>query len=276
MTKPTILGILNVTRDSFSDGGRYLDPEQAVAHAHRLVRDGADVIDAGAESTHPDAEAVPAEVEIARLTPVIARLRQDGIAVSVDTHKPAAMRAVLRLGVEIINDVTGFRDPEAVDAVRHSAARLIVMHSISAGARAERIEADPGTIVARVLEFFTERVRCLETAGIDRNRIILDPGMGLFLGRRTAASLAVLRGLPRIAALGLPVCVSTSRKSFIGDVLADEAGPLDVTERSIGSVSSELWAATHGAAYIRTHEPRAISQAVRMWAAIHEPGGAAP
>ena len=133
-----ILGILTITRDSFSAGGWYLAPARALAHARQLVADGADIIDIGAESTHPAAEDVPAAEEIARLVPVIAALRADGVRVSVDTYKPAVMRAVLDLGVELINDVTALREPDAIAAVRDSSARIILMHSTASGARAER------------------------------------------------------------------------------------------------------------------------------------------
>ena len=263
-----ILGILNITRDSFSDGGRYLQPDRALAYAHRLIADGAKFIDVGAESTHPDAEDVSAEEELARLTPVIAALRADGVRVSVDTHKPEVMRAVLTLGTELINDVTALRDPAAVAAVRDSSARIILMHSISAGARAERRDADTPNMVEQILAFFRCRIAELETAGIARERLILDPGMGLFLGRDPAASLIVLQNLDRLAALRLPLCVSTSRKSFIGAVLAAPGAPRPVDQRGAGTLATELWAAQHGVEYIRTHDVRALRDALTMWRAI--------
>lgn len=184
MTK--ILGILNVTRDSFSDGGRYLHADAAVAHARQMVADGADIIDIGAESTHPDAEDVSANEEIARLTPVIERLKAAGIHVSVDTYKPAVMWHVLGLGVDFINDVTALRDPKAVAAVREADARLIIMHSTASTARAQRVEVDPVAVIDRIVAFFKRRVRELEQAGIARERLILDPGMGMFLGSNPA------------------------------------------------------------------------------------------
>jgi len=288
-----LIGILNVTRDSFSDGGRFLDPEAALEHARQLAADGADIIDVGAESTHPDAEDVPAEVEIERLTPVIERLKADDVRVSVDTHKAAVMRQVLALGADLINDVTALCDPEAVAAVRDSDARLIIMHSRASGARAERaVPASPvapawrvapassrcnsGMIVDQVAEFFERRVAELTAAGIDRGRLILDPGMGFFLSPRPEDSLAVLRGLERIAALGLPVCVSASRKSFIGSVLGGEGTPRPVSQRGAGSLATEVWAARHGAAYIRTHDVRALRDALTMLAAIERGAPPAP
>ncbi len=287
-----LIGILNVTRDSFSDGGRFLDPEAALEHARQLAADGADIIDVGAESTHPDAEDVPAEVEIERLTPVIERLKADDVQVSVDTHKPAVMRQVLALGADLINDVTALCDPEAVAAVRDSDARLIIMHSRASGARAERRVATPPsrrtwplekrpchppeTIVDKILAFFERRVAELTAAGIARERLILDPGMGFFLSPLPEDSLAVLRELERIAALGLPVCVSTSRKSFIGSVLGGEGTPRPVSQRGAGTLATELWAARHGVAYIRTHDVRALRDALTMLTAIERGATPAP
>ncbi len=263
-----ILGIVNLTRDSFSDGGEYLAPEAALAHARRLIADGADAVDLGAESTHPDSEDVPPDVEIERLTPVIEQLVSDGIAVSVDTYKPAVIRHVLRLGVDYINDITALCDPESVAAVRDSDARLIIMHSRSSAARAERGEADPATIVDEIIAFFEQRIAELNAAGVSRERLILDPGMGFFLGGNPRASLAVLREQERLQTFGLPVLISTSRKSVIGALLDSESTPRPVTERAAATLATELWSALHGAAYIRTHDARALRDALALWQAI--------
>ena len=271
MVRPRILGIVNVTRDSFSDGGACLEPEAALAHARGLVADGADIIDLGAESTHPDAEDVPADVEIARLTPLIARLKGDGLAVSVDTYKPAVIRRVLSLGVDFINDVTALRDPESVAAVRDGDARLILMHSRASSARAERGQADPATIVDEILRFFEQRIAALAQAGIPCERLILDPGMGFFLGRDPLVSLAVLRDLGRLVGLGLPVLVSTSRKSFIGGLLGSPDAPRPVDQRGAGTLATELWAVREGVAYVRTHDVRALCDALSLLSALDNP-----
>lgn len=268
MTRTQILGIVNVTRDSFSDGGAYLDPDAAVAHARRLVADGADIIDVGAESTHPDAEDVPAEFEAARLMPVIRTLKADGTRVSVDTHKPAVIRQALSLGVDFINDVTALRDPQSVAAARHSDAKLIIMHSRASAARAERGPADPATIVAEIIRFFEQRIAALTQAGIARERLILDPGMGFFLGSNPEVSLAVLRDLDDLIALELPILISTSRKSFIGAILGSEDAPRPVEQRGAGTLATELWAIRRGVAYIRTHDVRALRDALKMLAAL--------
>ncbi len=294
-----ILGIVNLTRDSFSDAGRFLQPDAAIEHALQLSADGADIIDLGAESTHPDAEDVSAETETERLTPVIRELKRRGLTVSVDTSKPAVMRAVLELGADMINDVAGFTAAGALEALRGSGARLIVMHAIrgndatgsTAGsavgrciykARAQRAVSDPRTITSRVVEFLRARVNTLEAAGIARSRLILDPGMGFFLGQNAAASLAVLAELRTLRDLGLPLCVSTSRKSFIGSLLSADTGgqvPRPVGQRGAGTLASELWAAAQRVEYIRTHDARALRDALRVWQAIEtagNPTGAAP
>lgn len=268
-----ILGILNVTRDSFSDGGRYLSTEAAVTHARTLIDAGADIVDVGAESTHPDAEDVSAEEEVRRLRPVVEALRDADIRVSVDTYKPAVIREMLALGVEFINDVTGLADAESRVVLADSDARTIVMHSTAASARAERRDVSAETIVDRVVAFFEQRVAELEAAGVGRSRLIVDPGMGFFLGRDPMVSVAVLRGLGTIGGLGLPVCVSTSRKSFIGALLRSEEQPRDIAGRGAGTLATELWAAAQGAAYIRTHDPGAFCDAWRVWKTIAQPGG---
>jgi len=270
MTK--ILGIVNVTRDSFSDGGRYFKPDAAIAHARRLIADGADVIDLGAESTHPDSEDVSAEEEIERLTPVIRALKDAGVAVSVDTYKPEVIRRVLELGADYINDITALRESEAVAAVRDADAKLILMHSRSSAARAERAAADPATIVDEIIAFFERRIAELAAAGVRRERLILDPGMGFFLGSNPEASLAVLREQERLHALGLPVLISTSRKSFIGAILGDDQTPRPTNERAAGTLATELWSALHGSAYIRTHNARGLRDGLMILDAIKASG----
>jgi dihydropteroate synthase type 2 len=264
-----ILGILNVTADSFSDGGRFLEPAAALTHARALRAAGADWIDVGAESTHPDAADVPAELEVARLTPVVTALVAEGMQVSVDTRKPAVMRAVLGLGVQMLNDVHGLRDAESIAAVRDSGARLIVMHNRAPRGRAQRAAASPEDIVGDVEAFLRERLATLTGAGIARERIILDPGMGFFLSPRVDDSIAVLRALPRLAACGAPLCVSVSRKSFVGALLGSPAAPRPVGQRGAGTLAAELWAAAQpGVRYIRTHDVAALRDGLRVWEAL--------
>lgn len=267
-----LLGILNLTRDSFSDGGRYLDPDSAIAHGRQLARDGAWAVDIGAESTHPDAEEVSAEQEIARLTPVIRALKAEGIRISVDTYKAEVMRAALALGADLINDVSGFRFDACVEAVRDSACQLIVMHArhtpYAAPARAERIDEPPAASVGQALRFLGDRLDDLVPRGIRRDRVILDPGMGFFLSAQAEASLRMLHEIDRLLIFGCPVLVSVSRKSFIGAALDSSEAPRGVEARSAGTLAAELWATHHGASYIRTHDVAATRDALQIWNAI--------
>ncbi len=298
-----ILGILNLTRDSFSDGGRYFDPPQAVAHARRMLADGADIIDIGAQSTRPEAEEVTAKEEFARLNPVLDALhsraggpgagltgagRPGAVRISIDTFRPAVMRAVLQRGIEFSNDVTALRDPDSVAAIREAVdrgwpGRVILMHSTAVtGARAERVHIPAARIMPRIVAFFEERIAALAAAGIPRDRLILDPGLGLFLGSDPAASLFVLRNLDRLAAFGLPLCVSPTRKSFLGHALARPHVPAPgathgaagrpqvrpVADRAAGTLASELWATAQGIEYVRTHDVRPLRDAFTVWHAI--------
>ncbi len=260
---PSIVGILNLTRDSFSDGGAYLDPAAACEHAQRMTADGAAWIDVGAESTHPDSEDVPAAEEIRRLTPVLERLLAEGLRVSVDTWKPAVMRHALAVGAQAINDVTALREPEAVEAVRASPAMLVLMHSRAGGARAERAAGAGDDVMERILAFFARRLADLESQGIDPARVVVDPGMGFFLGPDAGPSLRVLRELPRLRELGRPIYVSTSRKSFLGSLLGR---PVD--ERGAGTLATELHAWRSGADYVRTHDVRALADGVKVMEAV--------
>lgn len=272
---PLILGILNLTADSFSDGGRFQTPDAAEAHARQLLNDGADVIDIGAQSTHPRAADVSLEVEIARLTPIVERLKSAGARVSVDTHKPAVMHAMLALQVEFINDVTGFVAPEARQLAAASTAKLIVMHAVHSldqnghprTARAEALPVPADAIVERIEAFWDERIAALEQAGVARERIILDPGMGIFLGADPQASYVALRNLPRLCRRGFPVCVSTSRKSFL--VAPGDRERVPPAERGAATLASELYAVQQGARYIRTHDVRALRAALRVWGELN-------
>lgn len=266
MTK--LVGIVNLTRDSFSDGGCFLDPKDAIAHALSLVAQGADIIDLGAESTHPDAEDVPAELEFQRLEPVLHALRERRVCVSVDTHKPEVMRRVLAAGAGYINDVSGFRDPRNVAAVRASDARLIVMHSRSRSPRAVRDACASGAILSDIVTFFERRIESLTNAGVERQRLVLDPGMGFFLSNDASVSVDVLRNFNRLRELELPVMVSVSRKSFIGSMLASPQEARVVDQRGAGTLAAELWAALHGAQLIRTHDVVALRDALTVWRAI--------
>ena len=253
-----LMGIVNITRDSFSDGGRWFDPENAIAHAEALAATGADVIDLGAESTHPDAEDVPAQVEIDRLAPVVDALVSRGITVSVDTRKPEVMRAMGSRGAHWLNDVSGFRTEAAVRAAAECDAKLCVMFARQEDGRARRDEVR-GDAVREAMVFFEGRIDALQRAGVKKERIVLDPGMGFFLGPDAETSFDMLRRIGDLRAFRLPLLVSVSRKSFLGAVTGRPVG-----ERGPASLAAELFAARQGVAWIRTHDVRSLRDALRV------------
>ncbi|RPH40983.1 MAG: dihydropteroate synthase [Burkholderiales bacterium] len=255
------MGVLNVTDDSFSDGGRWLDPTAAIAHARRMIEEGADLIDIGAESTRPGAPPVPAEVEAGRVLPVLRALADCGVPLSVDTRKPVVMRTVLATGLaDMINDVAGFASPEAIDAVRGGQAACCVMH----------MQGDPLTmqqspvyreVVGEVRHWLAARATALQHAGVDRARIVVDPGIGF--GKTVAHNLALIARLPELLADGLPVLVGVSRKSMIGAITGREPG-----QRLPGSLAAMLAAVARGARIVRVHDVAATRDALAVWAAI--------
>lgn len=260
-----IVGIVNLTADSFSDGGRYLDPEPALVHARALRADGADVVELGPASSRPEAVAVSADEELRRLAPVLDVLVAEGIPVGVDSWQPATQRWAIERGASMVNDIQGFPDPEVHPALAAGSADLVVMHSLEGGPRATRAWGDPATIVERVVGFLATRVAALESAGVRRERLIVDPGMGLFLGSDPAASVAILRAVAELRSrLGLPVLISVSRKSF----LAELSGRPGMGARGAATLAAELFAAAGGAAWIRTHDVRALHDALRVTAKL--------
>jgi dihydropteroate synthase len=261
-----IVGIVNLTEDSFSDGGEFLDTSRAVAHGEKLLADGADWLDLGAESSNPFGKKVPAEVEIERLRPLIRHFKARGTRISVDTYKSGVIRAALDLGADMINDITALRDPASVDALlQHPRVPVVLMHSRSAGPRAETKERPYRALHLEIIDFFRSRLGELESAGFSRQRAIVDPGMGFFLGGNPEPSLWMLRHLETLKALERPILISTSRKSFIGALL-----DRNVSQRAVGTLASELWAIQRGTDYVRTHDVSQLSQAYRVWRAIAE------
>ena len=261
---------MNLSEDSFSDGGRYADPVAALAHAERLLAEGADVLDLGAAASHPDAKPVSPEVEIARLEPVVVTLLARGAEVSIDTFSPPVQDWALALGVAWLNDIDGFPDPERYPHLARGRAKLVVVHSVQGRGRATRVATDPASLVPRIEAFFAERVGALVAAGVARERIVLDPGMGFFLGSNPEASLAVLRALPRLRArAGLPLLVSVSRKSFLGSLIGRQ-----IADRGAATLAAELYAAAHGADFVRTHDVRELRDALAVTRALEREGDA--
>ena len=260
---PVIFGIVNITRDSFSDGGRFLEPEAAIAHGRRLLNEGADVLDLGAAASNPKAGVVSPSEEIARLAPVLTTLKQAGAALSIDTFAPEVQRWAIEQDVAYLNDIHGFAEPELYPALADSGAGLVVMHAVQERGRATSVDVPPEGFFQRILDFFDGRIAALERAGVERSRLILDPGMGLFLGSRVEASFEVLRRLPQIkAAFDLPILISVSRKSFLR-----RAAKRGIAEAGFATLAAELFAVLQGADYIRTHDPAALADGLAVWAA---------
>src|SRR6516162_3614864 len=265
MPSPCLVGIVNITEDSFSDGGRYLDPSDAIAHARALLAAGAQVIDLGAAASNVDAQPVGAAEEISRLDPVIAALAADGVQISVDSFLPEVQRFAIARGVAFLNDIQGFPDPSFYSELAAASCRLVVMHAVQGRGRAQRVELAAEEVWGRIYDFFGERMAALERAGIARERVILDPGMGFFLSNQPEASLRVLTGLGRLKRdFGLPVLVSVSRKSFLRAI----TGRAIASQTGAASLAAEIYAAKTGADYIRTHDPGALGDALKIMAAL--------
>ncbi len=264
---PTIFGILNVTRDSFSDGGRYFSPADALVHARRLSEDGADVIDVGPASSHPDAEDVSAEEEIARLKPILSSLQKDHLAISIDSFQTETQRFAIRHNVSFLNDIQGFADASLYPDLAQASAKLVVMHSIQRTGKATRSASDPMTIVDDVVRFFDARFGALCRAGISQDRLILDPGMGFFLGRDPACSVAVLRAIGHLKErFEVPIFISVSRKSFLQNIVSRAVDAVGTA-----TVAAEVFAVRQGADYIRTHAPAPLLDTLATLAALEPP-----
>lgn len=260
----TLFGILNVTSDSFSDGGRYLDPAAAIAHGRQLAADGAHIIDVGAASSNPKASRVGPELEIARLSAVLPALHEAGLAVSIDSYEPDVQAWALGQGVAWLNDIHGFPDASLYPRLADSACGLIVMHAVQDRGQATEIDVPPHAIMGRITQFFDARIAALEAAGIARQRLVIDPGMGFFLGTDPETSLEVLRRLPELKArYDRPVLVSVTRKSFIRRLVNRSVG-----ESGPATLAAELFVAANGADMIRTHDPRALADALAVTAAL--------
>lgn len=266
LSRPAVMGVLNLTPDSFSDGGDYPDTDTAVERALEMVAEGADIVDIGGESTRPGAEPVTEAEELDRVLPVIEALRPRTRAViSIDTVKPGVMRAACAAGAGLINDVRALRGDGALEAAAETGAGVCLMH-MQGEPRTMQKNPVYGDVVAEVRDFLAERVAACEAAGIGRERLIIDPGFGF--GKTLEHNLTLLRRLDEIAALGLPVLVGLSRKSMFAKLLGD----MPAKERVPASLAAATIAVTRGAKLVRTHDVAATRQAVDMaWAVRHEP-----
>ncbi len=257
------MGILNVTPDSFSDGGQFHSIDLALTRAEQMLADGVDIIDIGGESSRPGAQPLPLEEELRRVMPVLFALRDCGKPLSIDTYKPEVMREALLAGADMINDINGFRAEGALTAVNQSDCALCIMH----------MQKDPLTmqhspqyadVTRDVTQFLQERRAAMEEAGIDRSRICVDPGFGF--GKTVDHNLALLRNMERMAEeTGVPVLAGVSRKSMIGAITGRP-----VEQRLAGSLAAALAAVAHGAAIIRVHDVAETVDALKVWAAVEQ------
>jgi dihydropteroate synthase len=260
LDRPLIMGVVNVTPDSFSDGGACFDPRAAIAHGFELAREGAAIIDIGGESTRPGAESVSARDEIGRIQPVLSGLAGAGVALSVDTCKTDVMRAALEHGADMINDVNAFRAPGALEAVVASNAGLCIMH-MQGEPRTMQLAPHYDDVVSEVAIFLRERAQAAERAGVVRGRIVIDPGFGF--GKTVRHNLELLRRLGELADLGYPVLAALSRKSTLGTITGRPVG-----ERAYASVAAALLAVVNGARIVRVHDVAATRDALAVFQAL--------
>lgn len=257
------MGILNVTPDSFSDGGQFQSIDLALSRAEQMIADGVDIIDIGGESTRPGAQPLSLEEELQRVMPVVYALRDCGKPLSIDTYKPEVMREALHAGADMINDINGFRAEGALSAVNQSDCALCIMHMQSNPLHMQ-IRPEYDDVTHEVTQFLNGRISAMDEAGIDRNRICVDPGFGF--GKTLDHNIALLRNIGKMSEeIGVPILAGISRKSMIGAITGRS-----VEQRLAGSIAAALAAATHGAAMIRVHDVAETVDALKVWMAIEQ------
>lgn len=262
LDRPHVMGIVNVTPDSFSDGGDHFDGEAAITHGLRLVAEGADLLDVGGESTRPGADEVSVEEELRRVIPVIERLaRETAVPIGIDTSKPEVMRAAVQAGAGLINDVYGLRRDGALDTAAALGVPVVLMHMLGEP-RSMQDAPQYDDVVADVHRFLAERIFAAEMAGIDKKRIVVDPGFGF--GKSREHNLLLLANLARFTDLGVPLLAGLSRKRTIGELTGREI-PAD---RVHGSVAAHLLAVDRGARFVRVHDVAATVDALAIWRAV--------
>jgi len=262
LTRPRVMGILNVTPDSFADGGHHLDPSRALDHAREMIGDGAAIIDIGGESTRPGAQPVSEAEELERVIPLVAALAGEGALVSVDTMKPGIMRAAIAAGAAMVNDVRALQARGALEAMAASSAAVCLMHMRG---EPRTMQADPHyeDVVREVGDFLLERALTCEAAGIARDRIVIDPGFGF--GKTLSHNLELLRSLSALTETGYPVLAGLSRKATIGRITGRDVG-----DRMAGSVAAALAAVARGASIVRVHDVRETVDALNVWWAVED------
>ncbi|MFM9912183.1 MAG: dihydropteroate synthase [Methylophilaceae bacterium] len=255
--RPLVMGIVNVTPDSFSDGGLFVSRQAAISHGLRLIEEGADILDIGGESTRPGATPVPLQDELARVIPLIAQLaKQSSVPISIDTYKPQVMQAAIAAGASMVNDVRALQEAGALEIVAASNVGVCLMHMRGTP---QTMQNDPvyDDVVIEVANFLAARAKILLDAGVARERIVIDPGFGF--GKRTAHNVALLRKLPRLCDLGYPVLAGLSRKSLLGQIAGGE-----VHDRLPASIAAAVIAAMKGARILRVHDVKATVEALKV------------
>ena len=261
LSRPLVMGIVNVTPDSFSDGGRHLLRDTAIAHAQQLIAEGADLLDIGGESTRPGAQTVSVQQELDRVLPVIEGLYGVSVPLSIDTCKPEVMRAALAAGVSMVNDINALQQAEALAAVVASNAAVCLMHK-QGQPQTMQLEPHYTDVVTEVMDFLRTRIAAVEAAGVARDRIVVDPGFGF--GKTLEHNLLLLRNMQKISALGVPLLAGLSRKSMLGAITGQ-----DVNNRQPASIAAAIIAVQRGANIVRVHDVRATSDALKIWQAIN-------
>jgi len=257
LRRPLIMGIVNATPDSFSDGGRFFDSATAIAHAHRLIEEGADLIDIGGESTRPDSTEVGVDEEMERVLPIIDALGGGTVALSIDTSKPAVMRAALERGASIINDVRALRTPGALEVVLASDCGVVLMH-MQGTPQTMQIDPHYEDVTAEVGAFLSERLLRVAGAGVARERIVVDPGFGF--GKTHEHNFELLANLAELSAVGRPVLIGISRKGMLKHATGRGVG-----ERAVASAAAALIAVERGARIVRVHDVAATRDALAVW-----------
>jgi dihydropteroate synthase len=260
LSRPQVMGIINVTPDSFSDGGLHLQRDAALVYAHQMIADGADILDIGGESTRPGAQPVSIQEELDRVLPIIESLRDASVPISIDTSKPEVMQAAISAGAQMVNDINALQDAAAMNAVAASNVAVCLMHKQG---NPQTMQKQPHyqNVVAEVGEFLRERVAAVEKAGIERKRIVIDPGFGF--GKTLAHNLVLLRELNKLVELGVPVLAGLSRKSMLGALTGQDVG-----QRLPASIAAALIAVQRGAHIVRVHDVRATVDALKVWNAV--------
>ena len=254
------MGIVNVTPDSFSDGGQHFQRDAALAHAHQLIAEGADIIDIGGESTRPGAQPIGVQEELDRVLPIIEGLRGAPVPISIDTCKPQVMQAAIAADVQMVNDINALQDAAAMNAVATGNVAVCLMHK-QGNPQTMQTQPQYQNVVAEVGEFLRERIAAAEAAGIRREHIVIDPGFGF--GKTLAHNLDLLRRLDKLRELGVPVLAGLSRKSMLGALTGREAG-----DRVAASVAAALIAVQNGASIVRVHDVRETVDALKIWNAV--------